>query len=162
MPLPILAAGALGARFLPGLLRAGRTLIGGRRGAAITGASIGGPAAFRAFSRRRGALAVGGVAAGSTALALRNRGGGANEFGVTVVGSWNTGTATFARLSDGRIATQKRNGVIKSWRPYRPVVIPKKWNSRSMSRVATAMRRQRKMAQEIVKLTGGTPRRRRK
>lgn len=78
---------------------------------------------------------------------------------VTQVGSWSTGTAVFYRLSDGKIGTWKRNGVWKTWRPYRPVVIPKKWDSRAMSRVATALKRQRKTATKILQLTGGVPRR---
>ena len=63
----------------------------------------------------------------------------------------------FARLADGHIAVKKKDGTIKHFRPYRPVVIPKTWNARSMSRVATALKRQRKTATKIMKLTGGMP-----
>ena len=74
-----------------------------------------------------------------------------------VVRVWQTfpGGPVFARLSDGHIAVQKKDGTIKHYRPYRPVVIPRRWNARSMGRVATALKRQRKMAQKIMKLTGG-------
>ena len=76
-----------------------------------------------------------------------------------VVRTWQTfpGGPVFARLADGHIAVQKKDGTIKHFRPYRPVVIPRKWNSRSMSRVATALKRQRKTAMKIMQITGGMP-----
>jgi len=76
-----------------------------------------------------------------------------------VVKVWQTfeGGPVFARLADGHIAVQKKDGTIKHFRPYRPVVIPRKWNARSMSRVATALKRQRKTASKIMKMTGGFP-----
>jgi len=97
----------------------------------------------------------------STELALRSqRAGGTRgtSAGASAdsVGSWNTGTATFYRLANGKIGVVKKNGVWKEWRPYRPVVIPKKWNSRSMGRVRTALKRQQKTAIDIVKMTGGS------
>jgi len=78
-----------------------------------------------------------------------------------VVRTWQTfpGGPVFARLADGHIAVQKKDGTIKHFRPYRPVVIPRKWNARSMSRVATALKRQRKTATKILKITGGMPKR---
>jgi len=77
-----------------------------------------------------------------------------------VVRTWQTfpGGPIFARLADGHIAVQKKDGTIKHFRPYRPVVIPRKWNARSMSRVATALKRQRKTATKIMQITGGMPR----
>ena len=76
-----------------------------------------------------------------------------------VVRTWQTfpGGPVFARLADGHIAVQKKDGTIKHFRPYRPVVIPRKWNARSMSRVATALKRHRKTAVKIMKITGGMP-----
>lgn len=78
-----------------------------------------------------------------------------------VVRTWQTfpGGPVFARLADGHIAVQKKDGTIKHFRPYRPVVIPRKWNARSMSRVATALKRQRKIATKILQITGGVPKR---
>lgn len=84
---------------------------------------------------------------------FRGTSGGASA---EAVGSWSTGTATFHRLANGKIGTVKKNGVWKEWRPYRPVVIPKRWNSRTMGRVTTALKRQQKTAIDIVKLTGGS------
>jgi len=76
-----------------------------------------------------------------------------------VVRVWQTfvGGPKFARMADGHIAVQKKDGTIKHFRPYRPVVIPRKWNARSMSRVATALKRQRKTATKIMQITGGMP-----
>ena len=81
-----------------------------------------------------------------------------------VVRAWQTfpGGPVFQRFSDGHIEVQKKDGTIKTFRPYRPVVIPRKWNARSMSRVATALKRHRKMATKILQITGGVPTRRAK
>jgi len=78
-----------------------------------------------------------------------------------VVNQWQTfpGGPIFTRFADGHIEVPKKDGTIKHYRPYRPVVIPKKWNARSMSRVATALKRQRKTATKILQLTGGVPKR---
>jgi len=76
-----------------------------------------------------------------------------------VVKAWQTfpGGPVFAKLADGHIAVQKKDGTIKHFRPYRPVVIPKRWNASSMRRVATALKRQRKTATKIMQITGGMP-----
>ena len=78
-----------------------------------------------------------------------------------VVRTWQTfpGGPIFQRFSDGHIEVQKKDGTIKTFRPYRPVVIPRKWNARAMSRVATALKRQRKTATKILQITGGVPKR---
>ena len=78
-----------------------------------------------------------------------------------VVRAWQTfpGGPVFQRFSDGHIEVQRKDGTIKTFRPYRPVVIPRKWNARSMSRVATALKRQRKTATKILQITGGLPKR---
>ena len=78
-----------------------------------------------------------------------------------VVRRWQTfpGGPVFERFSDGHIEVQKKDGTIKTFRPYRPVVIPRRWNARSMSRVATALKRQRKTATKILQITGGVPKR---
>ena len=77
------------------------------------------------------------------------------EFGSPVVKSWNTGTAEFYELQNGRIGTVKKNGVIKTWRPYHPVVIPKRWNAKAMRRVERSLKRQQKTAMQIVRMSGG-------
>lgn len=97
----------------------------------------------------------------STEVALRSaRAGGtlmqSGGASAPSVGSWTTGTAVFYRLQNGKIGTVKKNGVWKEWRPYKPVVIPRKWNARTMGRVATALKRQKKTAIDIVRMTGGT------
>lgn len=78
-----------------------------------------------------------------------------------VVKTWQTfpGGPVFARLADGHIAVQKKDGTIKHFRPYRPVCIPRKFDPRALRRVATALKRQRKAATAILKLTGGVPKR---
>ena len=76
-----------------------------------------------------------------------------------LVNQWQTfpGGPVFSRFADGHIEVTKKNGVVRHYRPYRPVVIPKKWDARAMSRVATALKRQRKTATKILQLTGGVP-----
>lgn len=49
--------------------------------------------------------------------------GGQLPPGATVVKVWTTGTANFARLADGRMAVQKKDGTIKTWRPQKHIVI---------------------------------------
>jgi len=74
---------------------------------------------------------------------------------------WQTfpGGPVFTRFQDGHIEVGRKDGTIKHFRPYRPVVIPRKWDARSMRRVATALKRQRKTATKILQLTGGVPKR---
>lgn len=128
--------------------RAGRFAMTGRGQLAITGGVIGGQALYGAGRRSGG----GGM--------MPQYGGGGGAMGpggidAPIVYTWDTGTAKFARLANGKIAVQKKDGTTKVYRPYRPVVIPKKWNARSMRRVATALKGQRKTADAIVRLTGG-------
>lgn len=76
-----------------------------------------------------------------------------------VVKTWQTfpGGPVFALFTDGHIAVTRKNGTVKHYRPHRPVVIPKKWDAKAMRRVATALKRQRKVATAILKLSGGVP-----
>jgi len=80
--------------------------------------------------------------------------------GLVATRTWTTfpGGPMFTRF-DGpggtRISVTRKDGTIKTYRPHRPVVIPRKWNSRSMGRVATALKSQQKMAIKIVQLAGG-------
>ena len=87
-----------------------------------------------------GALAGGAVVGGGALLAGRGGGemgqpggflGGIFDVqppqalapGVSVAYSWNTGTATFYRLTDGRIAVRRKNGIWKVWRPQKHIVV---------------------------------------
>ena len=78
-----------------------------------------------------------------------------------LINQWQTfpGGPVFSRFADGHIEVTRKNGTVKHYRPYRPVVIPKKWDARAMRRVATALKRQRKTATKILQLTGGVPKR---
>ena len=51
--------------------------------------------------------------------------GGMLPPGTTIVKTWHTGTAAFARLADGRMAVQRKDGTIKVWRPQKHIVIPR-------------------------------------
>ena len=51
--------------------------------------------------------------------------GGQLPPGTTIVKVWHTGTAQFARLLDGRIAVQRKDGTIKTYRPQKHIVIPR-------------------------------------
>jgi len=164
MPLPILfGAGALAARFGGGaLLRGAGRLLGGRLGIGITGGvAAGGALARRGLASRGGQLALtGGAGAGGAAL-LNRGGGGLMTPQPQILYGWNTGTAQFYRLADGtkhgKIAAQRKDGSYHIYSPYRPVVIPKRWNSSSMGRVKTALKRQRKTALAIARMSGGLP-----
>ena len=117
--------------------------------ATFSGQPAGGsPSALRNLQRRPAMAGGRGLAVGSEIPPSHQ-----------VVRTWQTfpGGPVFARLADGHIAVQKKDGTIKHFRPYRPVVIPRKWNARSMSRVATALKRQRKTATKIMQITGGMP-----
>lgn len=112
----------------------------------------------------RGSFGERGIAGSGPRRQQVARGGGLSVGGEIppshqVVRTWQTfpGGPIFARLADGHIAVQKKDGTIKHFRPYRPVVIPRRWNARSMSRVATALKRQRKTATKIMQITGGMP-----
>jgi len=109
----------------------------------------------RAFGERSLRQSTGGKTMAGSNLAV----GGILPPSHQVVRTWQTfpGGPVFARLADGHIAVQKKDGTIKHFRPYRPVVIPRRWNARSMGRVATALKRQRKTATKIMKMTGGMP-----
>lgn len=143
------------------LVRGGSRLflgLGSRAAPAAARARVGATGAARFAASGRGQLAIGGATlAGSLALSRGGDGAvGGGAASADVLYSWDTGTATFFRLANGKIGTVKANGVWKEWRPYRPVVIPRRWNSRSMGRVKTALKRNQKVAMEIVKMAGGS------
>lgn len=56
------------------------------------------------------------------------------------VKSWSTGTAQFSLLQNGKIAVQKKNGQIKIYSPYRPLVFGKKVDAAKFSRLAKKYR----------------------
>ncbi len=107
----------------------------------------------------KGAVGATGIGLGldifSNGFSLPFMGGGAPNFGSPIVKSWNTKTAEFYLLENGRVGTVKKDGVLKTWRPYHPVVIPKKWNAKSMRRVERSLKRQQKTAMSIVRMAGG-------
>jgi len=93
-----------------------------------------------------------GIGSGGGGLEL----GGQAPPGNTIVKVWDTGTARFARDASGMHYVLKKDGTIKRFRPPRPVCIPKKWDSRSMSRVMRRLESHRKAAIKLVQMLGGT------
>lgn len=55
---------------------------------------------------------------------------------VGVVKTWDTGTARFARLSDGRMMAQRKDGTVKVYKPYKSLVFGKKLNVGGFIRLA--------------------------
>lgn len=96
-----------------------------------------------------------GNGSGGNGVAPAMNGNGPSGASAPAIYWWTTGTAVFYRLQNGKIGTWKKNGVWKEWRPYKPVVIPRKWSSKAMGRVSRALKRQQKTAIDIVKMTGG-------
>ena len=72
--------------------------------------------------------------------------GGMLPPGTTIVKTWNTGTAQFARLADGRIAVQRKDGTIKVYRPQKHIVIPRN------PRVGTLIRADKRLNRLVVGL----------
>jgi hypothetical protein len=111
----------------------------------------------------KGAVGATGIGVGldifSNGFSLPFIGGGEPNFGSPIVKSWETHRGDprtrMYLLENGKMATVKANGVLKTWRPYKPVVIPKHWDSTSMRRVARAMKRTQKTAIELVRMAGG-------
>jgi len=137
-PIAFRGAQFIGGRGMPQIIRQGARALTSR------------PATY-------GGLGFGAASLFGGGLPSLGGGGGGAPAGATaeVAYSWDTGTATFYRLANGKIGTMKKNGVWKEWRPYRPVVIPKRWKASSMNRVASALDRQQDTAIKIVKMAGG-------
>jgi len=109
------------AAFTGGVL-AGESIIGGAGAALdVIERRFGGPG--QAPTQERG-LAIMQHGTGR-AMARLPAVGGMLPPGATVVKTWNTGTAQFARLADGRMAVQRKDGTIKTWRPQKHIVIPR-------------------------------------
>lgn len=104
---------------------------------------------------RRSTTRLAGVTQRPRAAAARMQASG--EGGHQIANSWVANGVPFTQMTDGHIVVQRKNGTIKHYRPYKPVVIPKKWNAKSMRRVATALKGMRKTAGAIMQLTGGYP-----
>jgi len=154
--LPAAAAAFTVARGLPWL---GKSLQMAFGGGAKTSTSIARTVRSTGGLARRAVGPAGLIGTGAMIPGLfgGNGANGANGGGPSaqIVGEWSTGTAEFFRLANGKIGTYKANGVWKEWKPYRPVVIPRRWNARSMNRVAKAMERQQDTAIKIVRMGGG-------
>lgn len=69
----------------------------------------------------------------------------------TVVKVWTTGTANFARLLDGRIAVQKKDGTIKTYRPQKHIVIPRNPRVGTLIRADKRLKRLTKGLKKVVK-----------
>jgi len=68
-----------------------------------------------------------------------------------VVKTWTTGTANFARLLDGRIAVQKKDGTIKTYRPQKHIVIPRNPRVGTLIRADKRLKRLVKGLKKVVK-----------
>lgn len=102
--------------------------------------------------RGGGPMAHPGIGSGGGGLVL----GGQAPPGSTIVKVWDTGTARFARDASGMHYVLKKDGTIKRFRPPRPVCVPKKWDSRSMSRVMRRLGSHQKAAIKLVQMMGGS------
>jgi len=77
--------------------------------------------------------------------------GGALPSKDTVVKVWTTGTANFARLLDGRIAVQKKDGTIKTYRPQKHIVIPRNPRVGTLIRADKRLERLTKGLRKVVR-----------
>jgi len=77
--------------------------------------------------------------------------GGQLPPGTTVVKVWNTGTAQFARLLDGRIAVQRKDGTIKVYRPQKHIVIPRNPRVGTLIRADKRLERLTKGLRKVVR-----------
>lgn len=75
--------------------------------------------------------------------------------GAQVVKTWSAGGWPFAMTSDGKIHTVTKNGIRKSWRPYRSIVLGKKMSTSMAKRAVRKLQSIKKLANDIERL-GGT------
>lgn len=68
-----------------------------------------------------------------------------------VTKSWVTNGVTFQRNENGTITVQKKDGTLKTYRPYKPTVFGKKTDAAKFTRLA---KKYRKQYQELNKLFG--------
>lgn len=134
-----------------GVAVGGYRAIGGARGLAITGA-IGG-----------GTALAGGMFEGATGFNLPGPsfagafGGGGGGTGLqvgaqlphkdTIVKTWSTGTANFARLADGRGVAQRKDGSLRTFRYPKHIVVSRNPRMRSLTRAAKKLD---KLTQRVV------------
>jgi len=122
--------GAVAGGAIQGLARGG---LAGGVGGALQGLLGGGLGAGQTMGFGPG----GGMQQGFPGMGVQQ--GGAAPQGVAY--SWNARGQVFYRLSDGRISTQKRNGLWKTWRPRRNIVIGTNPRINSARRVIKLARR---------------------
>lgn len=91
-----------------------------------------------------------GAAAGTGMMALP---GGA--MGPQIVKTWEANGWPFAMDSTGRVHTVTKNGIRKSWKPYRSIVLGKKLNHGMAKRAVRRLQSIKKLAGDIERL-GGT------
>jgi len=77
--------------------------------------------------------------------------GGMLPAGTTIVKTWHTGTAQFARLADGRIAVQRKDGTIKTYRPQKHIVIPRNPRVGTLIRADKRLERLTKGLRKVVR-----------
>lgn len=72
--------------------------------------------------------------------------------GTIIIGSWNANGVRFYRLSDGKLAVQKKNGSWKVWRPKKPIVLYAggAGNLRTMLRADRALNNQAKALKKVL------------
>jgi len=69
----------------------------------------------------------------------------------TVTKQWVANGTLFQRNEDGTISVQKKDGTVKTYRPYKPIVFGKKLDARKLARVA---KKHRAIYKELHKLFG--------
>jgi len=166
MPLPMLgvAAGMLGVQVARKMAGMAMRVIGGRVGLAVSGAMVAAPVVARQLARKRG-VQMAAVAGGGALVARAAFGGGGGRGGGGgmvpfdpggVAYSWNTGTAEFHRLADGRIAVQRKNGTWKVYRPSKHIVVSRN------PRVGTLIRADKRIDRLMRGLSRRMPQKRRR
>jgi len=131
----------------PGLLVAGARKSAGATTAAALGAGAG-VLLERELARRGQQMAHRGA---GQPRGLLPGVGGALPSKDTVVKVWTTGTANFARLLDGRIAVQRKDGTIKTYRPQKHIVIPRNPRVGTLIRADKRLERLTKGLRKVVR-----------
>jgi len=123
-----------------------------KRAAVVAGSAIGGAVVQEGISRGIDAVRSSPLHRGTgQSMATLPAVGGQLPPGNVVVKTWNTGTAQFARLLDGRIAVQRKDGTIKTYRPQKHIVIPRNPRVGTLIRADKRMKRLVKGLKKVVK-----------